>query len=155
MHTQHIVKNRILRQLPAQELDGLQPRLSLVELKHGAVLHQPGAAVEHVYFPVAGMVSLLAVMRTGEAIETGIVGNDGVVGGGIAIDGANSFGQATVQIAGSAFRISRSHFVNAYNGNENLRGLVNRYQGASFGASPAERSLAPKTSIMQFNCARR
>jgi CRP-like cAMP-binding protein len=126
--TQHIVKNRILRQLPAQERDALQARLSLVELKHSAILHQPGGAVEHVYFPVAGMVSLLAVMRTGEAIETGIVGNDGVVGGGTAIDGAQSFGQATVQIKGSALRISRSHFVNAYNGSESLRGLVNRYQ---------------------------
>ena len=128
MASQHIVKNRILGQLPGQELDALQPRLSLVELKHSAILHQPGAAVEHVYFPLAGMVSLLAVMRTGEAIETGIVGTDGVVGGGTAIDGAHSFGQATVQIAGSAFRISRSHFARAYDGNENLRRLVNRYQ---------------------------
>jgi CRP-like cAMP-binding protein len=126
--SQHIVKNRILRQLPAKELDALQPRLSLIELKHKAVLHQPGAAVEQVYFPLAGMVSLLAVMQTGEAIETGIIGTDGVVGGAAAIDGAHSFGQATVQIEGSAFRMNRSHFVNAYNGSENLRGLVNRYQ---------------------------
>jgi len=128
VQTQHIVKNRILRQLPAQELETLQPRLTLVELKHSAILHQPGASVEHVYFPLAGMVSLLAVMRTGEAIETGIIGTDGVVGGAVAIDGAQSFGQATVQIAGSALRMNRSHFVAAYDGNENLRRLVNRYQ---------------------------
>jgi CRP-like cAMP-binding protein len=128
MPTQEIVNNRILRQLPTPELDALHPRLTLIELKPKAVLHQPGDTVEHVYFPLAGMVSLLAVMRTGEAIETGIIGTDGVVGGATAIDGAHSFGQATVQIEGSALRMSRSHFVNAYNGHEKLRRLVNRYQ---------------------------
>jgi hypothetical protein len=43
------------------------------------------------------MISLLAVMQSGEQIETGIVGADGMVGGDAAIDG-HAFGQLTVQL---------------------------------------------------------
>jgi CRP-like cAMP-binding protein len=44
------------------------------------VLREPGDEVDHVYFPHSGMLSLLAVMRDGKAIETATVGREGVVG---------------------------------------------------------------------------
>jgi CRP-like cAMP-binding protein len=75
--TQHIVKNRILRQLSADELKSVQPWLTLMDLRSSVVLHEPGQPIERVYFPVSGMISLLAVMQSGEQIETGIVGADG------------------------------------------------------------------------------
>ena len=74
MHSQHLVKNRILRQLSADELKSVQPWLNLVHLQSNVVLHEQGGPIEHIYFPLSGMVSLLAVMQSGEAIETGIVG---------------------------------------------------------------------------------
>jgi hypothetical protein len=76
--SQHLVKNRILRQLSADELKSVQPWLTPVELRSNVVLHEPGDAMERVYFPLSGMISLLAVMQSGEAIETGIVGADGL-----------------------------------------------------------------------------
>ena len=72
MQSQHIVKNRILGQLSADELKSVQPWLTPLELRSNVVLHEPGDAMERVYFPLSGMISLLAVMQTGEAIETGI-----------------------------------------------------------------------------------
>jgi hypothetical protein len=63
-----------------------------VALRSNVVLHESGDAIEQVYFPLSGMISLLAVMQSGEAIETGIVGADGLVGGGAAING-HAFGQ--------------------------------------------------------------
>src|SRR5881227_4195967 len=69
VQSQHIVKNRILRQLSADELKSVQPWLTPVELRSSVVLHEPGDPIEQVYFPVSGMISLLAVMQTGEAIE--------------------------------------------------------------------------------------
>jgi hypothetical protein len=76
----------------------------------GAVLHVAGASIKHVYFPLSGMVSLLPVMRTGEQIETAIVGRDGVVGASIGSAGPQSAGQATVQIAGSAWQTEAEVF---------------------------------------------
>ena len=63
MQSQHIVKNRILRQLSADELKSVQPWLTPVELRSSVVLHEPGDPIEQVYFPLSGMISLLAVMQ--------------------------------------------------------------------------------------------
>jgi CRP-like cAMP-binding protein len=74
------------------------------------------------------MVSLLAVMKTGEQIETGIIGREGVVGASIANHGLYSFGQATVQIAGSALRIKSDAFMKMFNRSEPFRLAMNSFQ---------------------------
>jgi CRP-like cAMP-binding protein len=127
VQTQHIVKNRILRQLSADELKSVQPWLTLMALRSSVVLHEAGHPLEQVYFPVSGMISLLAVMQSGEAIETGIVGADGLVGGDAAING-HLFGQMTVQLDGAALTMPKARFVHAYLTNPHLRNLVDRYQ---------------------------
>jgi CRP-like cAMP-binding protein len=125
--TQHIVKNRILRQLSADELKSVQPWLTPMDLRPSVVLHEPGEPIKRVYFPLSGMISLLAVMQSGEAIETGIVGADGMLGGGAAING-HLFGQMTVQMEGSALTMPKAQFVEAYLKHPRLRNLVDRYQ---------------------------
>ena len=127
MQSRHIVKNRILRQLSADELESVQPWLTWVELQPNVVLHEPGTAIEHIYFPLGGMISLLVVMQTGEAIETGIVGAEGLFGGDAPINGHLS-PQATVQLVGAALTMPKAQFVDAYHAHARLRNLVNRYQ---------------------------
>ena len=127
MHSQHLVKNRILRQLSADELKCIQPWLTLVPLQPNVVLHEQSGPIEQIYFPLSGMVSLLAVMQSGEAIETGIVGADGLLGGDAVVNG-HLFGQATVQMAGAALTMPKAQFLDAYNAHPHLRNLVTRYQ---------------------------
>ena len=127
MHSQHLVKNRILRQLSGDELKSVQPWLTLVQLQSNVVLHEQGGPIEHIYFPLSGMISLLAVMQSGEAIETGIVGADGLLGGDAPVNG-HLFGQATVQMDGAALTMPKAQFLEAYNAHPHLRNLVNRYQ---------------------------
>jgi hypothetical protein len=43
---------------------------------------------------------MLAIMRNGQAIEIAVIGREGVVGGEIGSTGAQSYGQAMVQIEG-------------------------------------------------------
>jgi CRP-like cAMP-binding protein len=86
-----------------------------------------GGPVENVYFPLSGMISLLAIMQSGEAIETGIVGADGIVGGDAAING-HTFGQSTVQLSGAALTMPKAKFIDAYLAHPHLRNLVDRYQ---------------------------
>jgi CRP-like cAMP-binding protein len=105
----------------------VQPWLTMVELRSNTVLHHGGDTIEQIYFPLSGMVSLLAVMQSGEAIETGIVGADGLLGGDAAING-HAFGQMTVQINGAALTMPKARFVEAYLKHPHLRNLVERYQ---------------------------
>jgi CRP-like cAMP-binding protein len=102
--------NRLLASLPPDELASLQPHLRKVELRRGTVLHQPRAPIERVYFPASGMVSLLMVMRSGEAIETAVIGREGAVGASVANNAAESYGQAIMQIAGLAAEMSGTAF---------------------------------------------
>jgi CRP-like cAMP-binding protein len=127
VQTQHIVKNRILRQLSADELKSVQPWLTRVELRSNTVLHEPGDAIERVYFPLSGMISLLAVTQSGDAIETGIVGADGLVGGDAAING-HAFRRVTVQLDGDGLTIPKANFIDACRAHPHLRDLVDRYQ---------------------------
>lgn len=121
--------NRLLRRIAAEDFARLQPHLKRVPLALGRVLHPFGAAIEHVYFPVSGMISLLAVMRSGEQIETGVIGRDGVVGASVAIDGWTSGAQATVQIEGAAWKIPAGDFLQVYRTSDGFRSLINRYVG--------------------------
>jgi CRP-like cAMP-binding protein len=121
-------ENRVLNRLDADERSWLQPYLKHVTLPRGLVIHPPDVKISDVYFPLGGMVSILAVMKTGEQIETGIIGREGVVGGSIGYDGWESIGQATVQIAGHAWQLPSSKFLELYKASETLRGLTTRYQ---------------------------
>jgi CRP-like cAMP-binding protein len=125
-------ENRILLSLPPNDLLLLRPQLKLIELERGAVLHDAGAPIEYVYFPTSGMVSILAIMRTGDAIETAVIGREGVVGGTISVNGSQPFGQNMVQIPGSALRIGAKLFLKALEASNELRRLVNRYQSLVF-----------------------
>jgi hypothetical protein len=124
-------ENRFLQSLEPADLAALQSHLKPIELRRGDVLHQPRAAIEHVYFPLSGMVSLLAVMQSGEAIETAIVGREGVVGGSVANGDGHSFGQATVQIAGNGLAIASKPFVEACRKSPALLALINWFEGVS------------------------
>src|SRR5215471_2119323 len=66
--------------------------------------HRPGL------FPHDGIVSLLAVMRQGDAIETATIGYEGAVGAFAGFGMRRAHTRAVVQVRGSASRIAASRF---------------------------------------------
>ena len=72
---------------------------------------------------------MLTIMRSGEQIETAIIGSEGVIGGWLAIDGANTNTQSTVQVEGSAWQISAARFLETYGVSDAFRSAMNAYQG--------------------------
>jgi len=93
------------------------------------------------------MISILTVMRSGELIETAIIGREGVVGGWVAIDGSNSNTQTTVQIAGSALEIPTTKFLEAYNAGNSFRTAINKYQGIILFQAHKARRATPSTPL--------
>src|SRR5664279_5598847 len=72
--------NRLLAGLSPDILALLTLHFTVHTLKQGVVLYEVGDEVEHVYFPHGGMVSMLAVMQNGKAIETATIGRERVDG---------------------------------------------------------------------------
>ncbi|MDB5548841.1 MAG: transcriptional regulator, Crp/Fnr family [Tardiphaga sp.] len=91
------------------------------------MLLEASEEVEYVYFPHDGMLSLLAVMRDGKAIETATVGREGVVGGMAGLGLHRSLVRVVVQLPMTASRIAASHFRKAVSASEALRTLCINY----------------------------
>ena len=94
--------NRLLASLSSEAFSALAPQLKTVELRFGDVVAEAGAPIQRVYFPYAGVISLVVELDVGAMIETAMVGRDGVLNAASALDGGVSFNKGIVQLAGSA-----------------------------------------------------
>jgi CRP-like cAMP-binding protein len=97
--------NHILAAMTPVDLKRWEPQLQLVDLRLGQVIFEPGGPLEHVYFPLTAIVSLLYVMHNGESAEIALVGNDGVLGVTVLMGGNSTTMRAVVQSAGKAWRM--------------------------------------------------
>jgi CRP-like cAMP-binding protein len=119
--------NRFLATLPPHDFSLLAPHLRAVTLDRGVMLQEMGEEIEHVYFPHTGMVSLVAVMRSGATVETATIGRWGVIGASAALGAKLAVARAVVQLPGAAAWISASHFHAAAGQSAAIRDLVVRY----------------------------
>ena len=99
------MENLILGSMPRSEFEQLLPNLEKVELPLGGNLYKSGDVIEYVYFPSTALVSLVTHMKKGEAIEVGVIGNDGMVGIPVLLGDDIAFEEAIVQVAGAALRM--------------------------------------------------
>ena len=121
--------NRLLALLSSDDFSFIASGIKHVPLEAGMLLYETEDPIQHVYFPHAGMISLTAVMQTGEAVETATVGREGGVGvlAGLGVRRAQE--RAIVQIPGTASRISVSQYHAAVQRSSALRDLVADYAG--------------------------
>lgn len=116
--------NRVLASLSRADFKRLEPSLRDVSLTQGTLLHDPGDEVERVVFPRAGMVSLLALMNDGKAIETATVGREGVVGAMAGLGLHIALERAVVQLPLLASQIAAAPFRRAVQDSITLRDAV-------------------------------
>jgi len=94
--------NLFLKTLPAADIKSLLPHLKTVDLPQEEILFDVGDAIQQVYFPHSGIVSLVVSLASGETIESAMIGRESVVGGSAGLNGQLSVVKAVVQIAGAA-----------------------------------------------------
>lgn len=119
--------NKLLASLPRGDFDRLVPHLSTVPLQQGTVLTESGDEVDQVYFPHNGMLSLLAVLRDGKAIETATVGREGVVGAMAGLGLYKSLVRVVVQMPLTCSKVAASHFRTVAATSDPVRNLAIRY----------------------------
>lgn len=120
--------NRLLASLPSAVFSALTPHLKIVELKFGDVLAKPGSPVRQVYFPYSGAISLVVDLDVGMIIETAMVGYNGVLNAGPALDGKVSLNKGIVQVAGSAGTVDVNRLRRLANELEPFRSLLIRHE---------------------------
>jgi CRP-like cAMP-binding protein len=98
-------RNHLLSCLPEADRDRIFHHLELVPMHLGQVVYESRVTLQHVYFPIDCIVSLLYVMTDGDSSEIAMVGNEGVVGISLFMGGETTTGRAVVQSDGHAFRL--------------------------------------------------
>src|SRR3954469_10551957 len=97
--------NHFFASVSQQDSDVLRPRREQRELALRSVLYAPGDQISRVYFPSAGIISLVVGLSDGFMVEAGMFGKNSVVGAGAALDCRVAINQAIVQAAGSTLTI--------------------------------------------------
>ena len=119
--------NRLIDALPDKERNRFMGRCESVELPFGAILCEPDAPYESVYFPVAGFISLVMRVGSHRPLEMALIGNEGMLGVTLALGVDLAPMRAVVQGAGTALRMSAEQFQQQLHDTPSLLHMLHRY----------------------------
>jgi CRP-like cAMP-binding protein len=145
--------NCLLAGLPATVYGELAPHFSRASLATGDVLYEPLARLTSVYFPDSAVLSLIARMADGTAVEVGTVGNEGFVGLSVLLGVAGSPAQCVVQVPGAARVLPARVLRSAIADGGPLRDVLLRYAHA-FLHQVAQRAACSVLHTVPQRCAR-
>jgi CRP-like cAMP-binding protein len=125
--------NRLVDALPAASRSRLLAKLHRTAVCRHQVLQEPWRPIQHVHFPLTGIVSLVTVLRDGGTVEAATIGNEGMVGVHAALGGdALVNGQAVGQLPGETLAVAADAFRAEVDGDRQLRGLMVAYMQVLF-----------------------
>ncbi len=102
-----LAHNRLLAGLPEHVQQRLLPHLMLVQLPAGQTLAEPHRGSARALFPLAGVVSLVQEMPDGASGQVAVVGNEGLLGLPLFMDGGTMPTRGVVQCAGQGLALER------------------------------------------------
>jgi CRP-like cAMP-binding protein len=126
-------QNRLVAALPLPERRELLEAMTTVTLNVRTVLFEPGGAVDAVYFPTDGVISLVTPLHTGAIVEVATIGNEGVVGVPVVQPLTGFAVRAITQVAGHGLRLDASVFTAWVERSRTFQALIDRYTQALFG----------------------
>lgn len=129
-HTTSALANRLLASLPHADFESLNSHLTIVPMAQGFLLFDVDQEVDQVYFPLSGMVSLLVVLKNGNAVETATIGREGVVGAMAGLGLHKSRVRAVIQLASAVARIPAPQFRKVIASSTAIGNLCIRYNEA-------------------------
>lgn len=132
-HTQYSArKNHLLAAMSAADADRFFSNLQPVSLALRQIVYEVGAPLEHVFFVEQGVVSIITKMLSGETIEAGMIGAEGVVGLPALFGDRTSGHEMIVQGPGHALRMDAADYIAAFDQSGGVRGIMQRYTGKLF-----------------------
>lgn len=106
----HRRTNRLLSLLSDDDYERLRPHLSQASLEYRKSLYDAARPIEHVYFPVNGVASLVIATADGTSAEVGTIGSEGMVGLPICLGDRAAPSAVYVQVPGTALMMDAGIF---------------------------------------------
>ena len=123
-------QNWLLTTLDEATLAALMPHLEFIPLELKYRLYEPDKPIEFAYFPVDGVISMLAHLEGGQEIEIATVGNEGMLGLPIFLGADLTPGSAFSQVPGAAFRLRAEVFRDMVEKSAPFTRMLHRYTQA-------------------------
>lgn len=98
--------NNLLDALSPEVRERLEPDLENVDLPYRSVLYRPDDSARFVYFPLSGVISVLAVTGNSAGVEIASVGREGMVNVNLFLGVDHAQCEAVVQVPGTSARLS-------------------------------------------------
>lgn len=122
--------NRVLARLDGPQFAVISAAAQVETLEPGTVLHRPEEALDRVYFPLSGTVSLVTLSTEGTMVEAATIGNEGTTGVPLFLDGDLGPLQIIAQIPGEAAVVPAPVLRTELNGRSSLDDAMRRYTQA-------------------------
>ncbi len=123
-------RNRLLATLPASLEQSLTHSSEHIHLSVGETLYEANRPIRHIYFPIDGVVSMIATTDNGLEIEVATTGNEGMLGLPVFLGSARTPLKAFSQIAGNCLRIRTAEFRRHLRNEPQLVAILHRYAQA-------------------------
>lgn len=120
-------ENLILKELSQKVFASINPHLETVEMPLTELLYMPKQEIKYIYFPDTSVISVVTTLQSGDGVEAGIIGREGVLGAANIFAGNISILEATVQLGGKGRRMKTSAFAKFFNLEVEFRNLVLSY----------------------------
>lgn len=132
MSDDYRARNHLLAELPDEEFARLAPHLESLAVRPGDVVASPGQAIDHAYFPLSGMVSVVALFADGLGAEVATVGNEGMIGLPIFLGADSSPFHLMWQLEGETLRMKAEYLLRAMEPGTRLQRVLATYSQAYF-----------------------
>jgi CRP-like cAMP-binding protein len=118
--------------LPAADRKRIEPHLNERPFAQGQMLYDAGEALDEVWFPLNGVVSLMTVLSEDHMVETAAIGREGLVGVTCGPLNARASSRAIAQLDGSAACCPADVFSDALSRSEAMREALSRFTESLF-----------------------
>jgi CRP-like cAMP-binding protein len=148
----HRRTNRLLALLSDDDYERLRPHLAHVALEQRKSLYEASRPIEHVYFPIDGVASLVITSAEGSGAEVGSIGSEGVVGLPVCLGERVAPSSVYVQVPGTALELEARIFRDELERSPQLNRIMLRYAHAFFNQVAQSAACAHLHRVEQRCC---
>ena len=129
--------NSVLQYIPFEDFSKLIPHMQVLEVDSKEVLHQAGAPIRFMYFPISALISMLMPTSDGSTVELAMVGREGVTGVSALLNGVTTrehgaLTKVMTVIPGTVVRMRSDAFMLAADSSLPVARSLRRYLGLLF-----------------------
>jgi CRP-like cAMP-binding protein len=144
--------NRLLSLLSDDDYERLRPHLSPVVFDYRKSLYEASRPIEHVYFPIDGVASLVITTVEGASAEVGTIGSEGMVGLPVCLGDRDAPSSVYVQVPGTALGMDARLFRGELDRSRTLNLIMLRYAHAFFNQVAQSAACAHLHRVEQRCC---